>query len=268
MPPRAVFLSPHHDDVCYSLAGTVAAIGGGDLVDLFTRSTYVERAMPLPADPAARVEAVTRLRAAEDEAFAARCGLERHDLGLDEPGLRGRTSFDLRALRSEVERLSAPLLGLLERLAARDRSQRAMLFCPLGIGGHVNHVATLVAVAAALPRLSPSYRVYFYEDLHYASRADAREAGLERARRALRGAALVRRAVPLSPRRFADKLALVALYRSQHRGEPDPSRFTPAAPGAAGPHEAVWSFAEPPGARREPHAHQSSRTGPACSEST
>lgn len=246
MPPRAVFLSPHHDDVCFSLAGSVVAMGGGDLVDLFTRSAYVERAMTLPADPAERVEAVTRLRTAEDEAFAARCGLERHDLGLDEPGLRGRTSFDLSALRPEVERLSAPLLALLERLAAREGSQRAMLFCPLGIGGHVNHVATLVAVAAALPRLTPRYRVYFYEDLHYASRAGARETGLERARRALRGAALARRAVPLSPRRFADKMALVALYRSQHRGEPDPSRFTPAAPGAAGPHEAVWSFAAAP----------------------
>jgi len=35
-----IFLSPHHDDICFSL-GHLAGRGGGDLVNLFTRSQYV-----------------------------------------------------------------------------------------------------------------------------------------------------------------------------------------------------------------------------------
>ena len=249
-----IFLSPHHDDVCFSLAATVLARRGGELINLFTRSEHVAAKLALPADRRARVREVTRLRTEEDRAYAARSLLRRHDLMLAEPSLLGFHPFSTRELAREVEQLSGPLLELLERLRTREHPAGLTLFCPMGIGGHRNHLATLAAVAGNLPRIRQFCRVFLYEDLPYASKPAARTRGVASALRLLSDERLLRLVVPLSAQSFAEKMRVVGGYASQHAGPPAPAQFIPASPLARGPHEALWRLVNrstsPSGSRR------------------
>lgn len=206
------------------------------LVNLFTQSAHRASARaPLPP-PAELVEMVSAERRAEDEAFAARLRLERLDLGLDGPELMGLRFRDPRCVEASLLVLRAPLSALLRECVAVGP---VTLFCPAGIGGHGNHLATRQVVVEALPELAGRARVLFYEDLPYASRWTVRRDGLRDLRSALGGRRLVRRTLRVGD--VAGKLGLVNLYPSQHRQAPVTlKRFSPAAIWPFGPHEAVW----------------------------
>jgi len=240
-----IYLSPHHDDICFSL-GHLARRCGGDLVNLFTRSRYVAVAMELPADDGARIEAISRLRREEDLRFVQAAGLVRHDLGLPEPALVGREPFDLTDLDAEIATLQASLLPYLLDLLRAGAPETAKLYCPMGIGGHRNHLSTLLAVRAAYDTLRARCTLLLYEDLHYASVAPVRELGLQRVAQIFAGFQLSGTALPLDPDASARKMQAIGLYASQHRHPPRIADFTPAS-GATGLHEIVWRVAAPSG---------------------
>src|ERR1044072_2817307 len=147
-----IYLSPHHDDVCFSI-GHLAAQQGGELVNLFTRSSYA--AVPVRTDGQDRIPRITGLRRDEDRLFAEQTGLTRHDLGLDETSVIGRHSFDVSDLDGEIAILRQSLIGYLEDLLPEDAVyQNSTLFCPMGIGAHRNHVSTLLAIREAFDALS------------------------------------------------------------------------------------------------------------------
>lgn len=238
-----VFLSPHQDDVCFSLASTVRARQGGQLVNIYTQSEYALAPVPVFENREARVTYITNMRTEEDRKFAAASNLARHDLMLKEPSFSGIHPLDLTDIRVDVDSLSGVLVDRLIGLHQKiDGVNKPSLFCPTGIGGHRNHLAVLMVVAGALPRLRRLYDMYFYEDLHYASNHSLRNEGLSRAAVILGGERLTRMVTPLSPEDFARKMSLVGAYSSQHRGQPRPAHFVPAAPDAGGPHEAFWSL--------------------------
>ena len=233
---RNIVLSPHHDDAAFSLGATLAGAGAGLLVNLFTRSAHRAsvRAPLLP--PAELVATVSAERQAEDEAFTAGLRLERLDLGLDGPELMGLRFRDPGCVGASLAALRAPLSALLTEWVAAGP---VTLFCPAGIGGHGNHLATRQVVIEALPELAGRARVLFYEDLPYASRWTARRDGLSDLRSALGGMRLVRRTLRVGD--VAGKLGLINLYPSQHRQAPVTlKRFSPAAIWPLGAHEAAW----------------------------
>lgn len=224
------YLSPHYDDIAFSLGARVAAAPGGRLVNLFTRSGYVA-GTPIDQWPdAATIERVMALRRAEDTAFSTRFGLERLDLGLDEPPVRQRTPWDLAGLADDIEQVRAPLIGLLRSLPAATQ-----IFCPAGIGGHVNHLAVRAVVIELLPELA-GHSVLFYEDLPYAASRRVRRRGVADLRAAFRGRRLGRQAW----RAGAEKLEAVNCYPSQLAKSPELRRFSPRAFWPLRPHEAVW----------------------------
>jgi hypothetical protein len=234
-----VFLSPHFDDIAFSLGVTARTIGAGTILNLFTRTTHIAN----PALAAARSwtpEEVGAQRDGEDARFAAMAGLGRRSLGLDEPALRGRRHRDLAGLAEDRAQLARVLAAELNAMAATDRRPLA-LFSPAAIGDHVNHRATLEEVFDMMPALTPRWRVFFYEDLPYASYWWKRRRGIARLRRMFVGRHAVRHVLRLGGR-SADKLALVRLYESQHRHPPSLRRFTPNTTGFASPHEAFWEF--------------------------
>ena len=251
MSSRNVYLSPHHDDICFSLGAMIATGRSGHLVNLYTRSRSVTARLRLSTDEGARILEVSRLRDTEDRRFATLAGLARHDLGLIDPPARGARPFDIGGIEYDVAALRRPLLDLLDTIHARSLGRRLRLFCPMAIGGHRNHLATLLAVRANLARLSGFCQVLLYEDLPYASDPVQRKAGVSRALRLFDGRFRERIVLKLSEASFEQKMARVALYASQHAGSPEPARFSPAAPGVQGPHEAWWrpgrttSFARP-----------------------
>ena len=234
-----VYLSPHYDDVCFSLAH-LACGQGGKLVNLFTLSRYVAVDMKLPADDSARTEIISRLRQQEDQLFTEAARLARHDLGLWEPALLGHGPFDLTNLEVEVAALSARLMPcILSMLPERD-PRTTSLYCPMGIGGHRNHLSTLLAVRRAYEELRHRCTVFLYEDLHYASVARARQEGVQRATRIFAGSLLSPTVLPINSDDAERKMRLISLYASQHAHAPRVVDFTPASGIASGLHEIVW----------------------------
>lgn len=221
-----IYLSPHHDDVCFSI-GHLAARQRGELVNVFTRSIYT--AVPVRTNGEDRISRISGLRRDEDRLFAQQAGLMRHDLKLDETSVLGLNSFDLSGLDEEVAMLRGTLISYLDALLPADASpQNSNLFCPMGIGGHRNHLSILLAIRDAVAALSLRCTIWLYEDLHYASNAEARRRGIVHARHAFAGQALKATIVRLDAESADRKLDWIQLYRTQHRRPVEPSRYTPA----------------------------------------
>ncbi len=227
-----VVLSPHFDDACLSLGGVLCALHGATLVNIFTRSLW----LPQSPNERATEEQVRAIRESEDRAFAAHCGLARHDLQVRDPGAQGRNSLDLLHLEQDVADATPALLRKLDELAGEERS---FLFCPMGIGRHVNHRATAEIVLRHLEPIRQKYDLLFYEDLPYAANPYRRLGGLGRVRRRLRGSALRRQVFLLD---WPEKEALIGLYPSQFPPPPSRRQFRPAALWPLGFHEAFWSI--------------------------
>jgi len=239
-----IYLSPHFDDVCFSL-GNLASRLGGHLVNLFTRSRYVGAKMALPTGEQERIEVVTRLRNQEDQLFARAARLVRHDLGLWEPAQMGWGSFDVANLDVEIAALSARLLPFLGSiLNSRAAPDTAHLYCPMGIGGHRNHLSTLVVVRQAYNALRGRCTLFLYEDLHYASVHQARQKGLGRIARIFAGTHLSPIVLPIDPDAAQRKMRFISFYASQHPRTPQISDFTPASGMASGAHEIVWRVSQ------------------------
>lgn len=237
---RNILLSPHSDDIAFSLGNAVRTAARATMITLFTASAHIAgEAMGMPPEPR-RIAEVSALRRAEDEAFADRLALQRLELDLWEPALHGRTHRDIGGVAPDTDLLRAPLLDVLERLLAEPGP--VCLLSPAGIGGHSNHLATRAVVIEALPMLEArGVRVLFYEDLPYAHALRQRRRGVAALHRALPGRRLVRRTQVVAQR--AEKLELINLYPSQVRGpEVSLARYSPAAIWPLRPHEAAWEL--------------------------
>jgi len=236
-----VYLQPHSDDVCFSLGALAHRRRAGNLLTVFSISSYVER----PGKPLSPEE-VTTIRKAEDTAFAAACGLKARFLDLKCCSILRRGAFDLGWVGENARRTETALLGALLALAERVPGRRPWLFSPSGIGGHVDHLAVRMVIVRHFERLSALYRVGFYEDLPYASEPYApggrlRQLGLDRLVAGLPGRKLIRHVQPLGDA-VETKLALIRLYASQFAETPASlDRFTPATRAEDPPHEAIWS---------------------------
>lgn len=237
--PFDVYLQPHSDDICFSLGAFAYQRHCGILLTVFPISAYVPL-RPGATRPAA--EWVTKTRIAEDTAFAEACGLNTRRLEFEEPSLLGHHSRDLSWVDENLKRIKLPLLDIL--LAApldKPSHVRPWLFCPSGIGGHVDHVATRKLVNQNYDQLSPRYRIGFYEDLHYASSAAARSVGINNLFQEMRDRQLHRYDFPLGEY-ASKKLALIQLYSSQFLAMPRSiEQFTPAVASPDTAHEAIWS---------------------------
>jgi hypothetical protein len=235
-----LYLSPHFDDVCFSLAAYVSRKRQGIVLTVFSNSKYVSR----PADKEVAADstaAVSALRRAEDLTFVREVGMRQIVAGLDEAPIRGRDPFDSDRSAEDAILLDQKVMNAITA-AGRERPQdfRPRLYCPMGIGAHIDHLTILRIVKNNIETLRAAYRLAYYEDLHYASDWQKRMAGLAQFR-SIMG--------PLRPRRSAhpigdtqSKLRLVALYQSQFVTPPNAiGRFTPAHYFSSVPHEAIWT---------------------------
>lgn len=169
MPDRILLISPHPDDIAWSLGVTVARLGAAgahlSCVTLFGRTRYA------PSSPRHGTLAATALRAREEDEWAALTGVRVRRCDLPDASLRG---FD-----DETEMGPEPESKIVHRVSDRLRSAIAeerpdLIAAPLARGGHVDHAATRRALRA----LDPAVDVLWYEDLPYA--ADAPPAGAAR----------------------------------------------------------------------------------------
>ena len=230
-----IYLSPHFDDIAFSLGTFAARHPGGVLINVFTRGANVAATGFRVTVTPALVEQIGAVRDAEDAQFAAGAGLSRLALGAEEPMLRDRRVFDPAGLDDDIGQIRALLRETLDHLTA---DAPADVFCPAGIGRHVNHLAVRAVALEWFGQRGAGSRLFFYEDLPYAGRLRRRWRDLKDLRAAA-GDRLVRH----SWRAAAGKLAQIGLYSSQHKVPvTNLWRFSPAAPWPIGPHEAVWEL--------------------------
>lgn len=203
-----LYLSPHRDDIAYSLAGRLlcaaASRSAGVAVTVFTRSNFAPYARP-----GLGIAAITRLRGAEDaEAYRA-LRLRSLSLPFAEAPLRGYRTVDALFVDDAVAMRDPAVGALVRHLTTLNAMLRPRaVYAPLGIGGHVDHLVTRVAAQAAF---ASRCEVWLYEDLPYAGELDARAYGTELARRTGRA----RPALTPNGAWLADKLRVLAGYTSQ-----------------------------------------------------
>ena len=237
---RKVYLSPHFDDIAFSLGAWVSHHPGGTLVNIFTRSAYLAHGPRIRTPTSADVERISALRDAEDKAFCDMVGLERVCLDAEEPSLRGRHSRDATGVEDDVAQIRDSLTNVLDRASAEGGFR---LFCPAAIGGHVNHIATRDVVVEWMQRRGSDVEVAFYEDLPYAQKIAVRQRGIRRLKAMVR--TKLRRLAWHSTNK---KMDLVGCYPSQYRlTRRSIYELSPAALWPLRPHEAVWVVAEPAG---------------------
>jgi LmbE family N-acetylglucosaminyl deacetylase len=179
-------VAPHCDDAAFSLGGLLARSGERCVITtLFCRSGYTVSG-GLGGDP----DVVSKLRKAEEKAFADAVGaaLEMHDF--PEAGLRHPGGFE--SIFKPPSELPSPLTEetaeFVDAVAAAldrdvDRHAAGVLLLPLGLGDHRDHrLARDVGLRVANRRGLP---VALYEDLPYAAELD--EAAISRHARDLDG---------------------------------------------------------------------------------
>jgi LmbE family N-acetylglucosaminyl deacetylase len=177
-----VFISPHFDDVVLSCGGTLTQLSQHEatslLVTVFT-ADHTDRALLSPL--ARQMHALWggaqkpfALRKNEDKATADHlgleyCWLEFQDVIYRYPTLRDDEVLDPRFdPRGDAcfEPVRTALLHLL------NEHPRAVIFAPLGLGYHRDHLIVHEAVKDAAKMATTSCTLIFYEDFPYAASAD------------------------------------------------------------------------------------------------
>lgn len=161
--PRVLLLSPHPDDIAWSLGATVSRLrrAGAGLFCL----TFFNRTRYAPGSPAhGDTDAASQVRRAEEDTWGALAGvrLERCDMG----------DATLRGYDDATEMGAQPDPEVVHEAARRLRSAWARerpdaVLAPLAVGGHVDHRAVRQAVEGLFP--GPDSGLLWYEDLPYAS---------------------------------------------------------------------------------------------------
>jgi LmbE family N-acetylglucosaminyl deacetylase len=162
MDREVLLVSPHPDDVAWSLGRTVTELRRlgvrPHVLTLFTRTRYA------PGSPAHGTSDASAVREAEEVAWAELAGVTLHRCELPDASLRG---FD-----DDTEMGAPPepdVVGTVTDLLRDALSTIApgLVLAPLAAGGHIDHEAVRRATVA----LCAGPELLWYEDLPYADEA-------------------------------------------------------------------------------------------------
>ncbi len=165
-PLKIYILSPHIDDAAFGLGLTISKCADKQIpvtiINCFTVTKWTAVSVETK-----EVNAVSRLRKNEDEAFYKAFNGKINIINLDllDAPLRNGYIFQNQPFQQNELELIEELKKLLQLHVD------GLLFCPLGIGNHIDHAICLEAVA----QLYKNLNVLFYEDLPYACRITTTE---------------------------------------------------------------------------------------------
>lgn len=223
-----IYLSPHCDDVCFSIAN-LAERYGGLLISIFTRSNFTATDIKGQYQTDELIQIVQKQREAEDIAFATQAGLDRYDFELDDSILSTQNPFTSGDISLDVDNLKLRLLPVLQKEFSQNRSpHKNILFCPMAIGGHRDHKITLMSVVSEIEQLRSLCRIAFYEDLPYASDPSLRSEGLDNLKSVTGIKEWSTIVTYLSHADAERKLSLIQIYTSQHSEKPQAFDYIPA----------------------------------------
>jgi len=156
-----LLLSPHPDDIAYSIGGLVAKIASAatfDLLTIFSRSGWANPVALRRAGPAS----IGAVRSAEDAAFCARHGIQRSELGFADSSLCGYDDRTERSANPEDDPRTQMVARAIQCHHSRSRAQ--IVFAPAAIGGHIDHKIVFGAASSL-----QTAEVVVYEDIPYSA---------------------------------------------------------------------------------------------------
>jgi LmbE family N-acetylglucosaminyl deacetylase len=242
----AIFVSPHFDDICFSLAHLLPRmrLGRKTLINVFTRSDDVSNREVLKrlerVKGQERIETISRLRSEEDDAFARPLGFEKTNLDFEDADIVAGTEKEpgkhYGGIEQEIQRVTGRMAPLLGELAGRERD--SVVFTPLAVGKHRSHLGTFAAVVAIAQSLPPLALV-FYEELPYAALPGNRDERLAEVRPFLERHRYERHPMPMDRNDLDRKSAEAGKYQSQM--DPSNEHFAIRTPDCPQMHEALWA---------------------------
>ena len=210
-----IFLSPHYDDAPGSCAGAIQRlVKAGKEVCVLTLFTGMQH--PL-SDFATRLHADWGLddpmpsRAAENATACQILGCRPESLGFPDAiyrrGADGAALYDtFDAIKAEPANEDLSLPGkIADAIESHIGTNDAVIYCPLSLGNHVDHVVTRHAGEALAQR---GWQVIYYTDFFYDSFA-------EPTRFAERDQKLLPGTLQLTRQELAQSEAVIAAYVSQ-----------------------------------------------------
>jgi hypothetical protein len=170
--------------------------------------------------------------------FAAKVHVSSRDCGLDDAPLRGRDPFGSYDLTHDIAILERPILSSISS-CGKDATGRDAIFCPMGIGGHIDHKIVQDIILTHYNDLQRTANIYFYDNLYYASSYRARVEGVSPFLERIHPRRAVRLLHSITDIRI--KLDLIRIYESQLATLPlNLEEFSPDVGAPSPAHEAVW----------------------------
>jgi hypothetical protein len=168
-----IFLSPHNDDICFSIGSLVHSLKSGHLINIFTISKYLINQNYKNKINNNAVKQITNIRNKEDIKFAKFCKLKRHDLKIKDTSVTGIGDCSKKKLKFQIALLEKKLIPLLFKLYDKDKIN--IIYCPMAIGGHENHMSTLITMTKNFKIFEKKMNFLFYFDLPYSSNEKIRK---------------------------------------------------------------------------------------------
>lgn len=160
---KTILVSPHSDDIAYSIGGTLLQNFFNRpilMVTIFTKSNYS------PCIKMSDSEIISKVRHLEDVGFADKLEINFQCLNFNEPPLRGYSRMDIFTKNNPASdpiytEVHNTLLKLIKSYPCD------LIVSPMGLGNHIDHIM-LCDICRRIAEEN-NIRIVFYEDLQYAS---------------------------------------------------------------------------------------------------
>ena len=152
-----IYLSPHYDDVAFSLSSEIHE--NGIVLDVFTMSNYVENEKCLDGNLT-----VSEVRKNEEIDFLKNNKLKYKIMDLQDSGMFGPPFSRYHEIPIN-KKLEKELLKTIQELNLKNKIDT--IFCPLGVGKHLDHLQLFLIIQRHYKELKNFFNVVFYAEIPY-----------------------------------------------------------------------------------------------------
>ena len=166
-----IFISPHFDDICFSMSGFLHKIRNASikktLVNIYTISSYYENEditnKIANYTKKEKINYISILRNIEDNFFCKKYNLDKINLDFVEASVRNLV-WNLSDIENDVEFLRIALANLFKKIISKK--EQIVVFAPMSIGYHRDHVV-LNKVVKNFTNCDLLKNIILYEDIPY-----------------------------------------------------------------------------------------------------
>ena len=154
-----IYLSPHYDDIAFSLSSFIKP--NSLLIDVFTISNYIEN-----QNYNSKNISVSNIRENEEKSFTSFNNLNFIKLNFHDRGMQCNP-FSFYYNVPSNDNLEKTLMSLITSLIATNK--KTTLYCPLGVGKHYDHLQVFNIIQKNYKKLQKHFEIKFYAESPYLS---------------------------------------------------------------------------------------------------